>query len=125
MSKAIDKAVSRSEDQTTWDFACPGVQGSPCGDLGVAFTSTGWPTKATAAARGQQHFDEHKLGAAIAEARSKAKAAAGENEQPAEVDVAAIIKKTGLKPMSTLDDFRAEHNLGVTDDGAAVSLEDI
>ena len=91
MSKILDQAISRSADETTWDFACPGVKGSPCGDAGTPFTSTGWPTKATAQARGQEHFDEHK----------------------------------GKGAMSTLEDFRAKHNLVVTEDGAAVSLEDI
>ena len=122
MSKVLDKAVTRSEDQTTWDFACPGIQGSLCGADGQPFTSTGWPTKATALARGQEHFDDHKLGALILTARRAALAA---DVDPAEVDVDKIIKKSGLKPMSTLEAFRAEHNLGVTEDGAAVSLEDI
>ncbi len=55
---AVDKAVSKSGE--AWDFACPGIKGSKCGDLGVPFASTGWPTKATATARGAQHFAEHK-----------------------------------------------------------------
>ncbi len=59
MGKILDDAVSQSKDGA-WDFACPGVAGSPCGDKGVPFTSTGWPTKKTATARGQEHFDEHK-----------------------------------------------------------------
>lgn len=60
--KVLSKAITRNEDETTWDFACPGIKGSPCGDAasGAPFVSTGWPTKATAEARGQQHFDEHK-----------------------------------------------------------------
>jgi hypothetical protein len=60
MGKVLDQAVTQSGD--TWDFQCPGVQGSPCGDpaTGQPFVSTGWPTKKAALARGQQHFAEHK-----------------------------------------------------------------
>lgn len=92
MSKVLERAVTKADDGT-WDFVCPGVKGSPCGDrdAGAAFASTGWPTKATATARGAEHFADHK----------------------------------GEAPMSELAVFRAKHNLGVTDDGAAVSLEDI
>ena len=60
MSKVLEKSVTQGEDG--WDFACPGVQGHTCGattDSG-AFTSTGWPTKKAALARGAQHFAEHK-----------------------------------------------------------------
>ena len=89
MSKVLDKAVTGSSD-AGWDFSCPGVQGSPCGDE-VPFASTGWPSKKVALARGQEHFDEHK----------------------------------GDGVMSSLDDFRTKHKLGVTDDGVAVSLEDL
>ena len=55
---ALDKAVTADGD--TWSFACPGVKGSGCGDNGMPFTSSGWPTKKAATARGRQHFDEHK-----------------------------------------------------------------
>ena len=56
----LDDSVTKDADGT-WGFQCPGVQGSPCGTPGVApFSSTGWPTKKTAAARGAQHFAEHK-----------------------------------------------------------------
>jgi hypothetical protein len=57
MSK-LDDAVTEGEGG--WDFACPVTDGS-CGDpaAGTSFTSTGWPTKKTATARGQEHFDEH------------------------------------------------------------------
>lgn len=55
----IDKAVSKSD--TGWEFSCPGVQGSPCGEPGGApFASTGWPTKASATERGREHFAEHR-----------------------------------------------------------------
>lgn len=56
----LDKSVSKNE-AGYWDFACPGIQGSLCGDpvTGVPFTSKGWPTKENAKARGQEHFDEH------------------------------------------------------------------
>lgn len=55
----LSKSVTAG-DGDTWDFQCPGIQGSPCGDAGIPFASTGWPTKKAATARGQQHFDEHK-----------------------------------------------------------------
>lgn len=88
----LDKAVSKGDDG--WDFACPGVQGSPCGDpaTGVSFTSTGWPTKASATERGREHFAEHK----------------------------------GEGVTSSLEEFRAKHGLGVTDEGRAfVRLEEL
>lgn len=88
-SKLLEQSVSQGD--AGWDFNCPGVQGSPCGADGVPFASTSWPTKATAIARGAEHFAEHK----------------------------------GDGVMSTLEDFRAKHNLGVTDDGAAVTLEEL
>lgn len=59
MSKLLDQAVTQNSDDG-WDFHCPGIQGSACGDVGVPFSSTGWPTKKAALARGQQHFDDHK-----------------------------------------------------------------
>jgi hypothetical protein len=57
----LDKAAHRAPDGT-WTFQCPGIDGSPCGDLGTGqpFVSSGWPTKAIAQARGRQHLDEHK-----------------------------------------------------------------
>jgi len=64
MSKILDESVSSpyplSENKgSAWDFQCPVSQG--CGEPGGAgFSSKGWPTKAAALARGQQHFDEHK-----------------------------------------------------------------
>jgi hypothetical protein len=65
---ALDKAVTKDGD--FWDFACPGVIGDFCGEPAADapnFTSTGWPTKAAATARGQQHFDQHKSGAPMQE----------------------------------------------------------
>lgn len=50
-SKALAAAVSSSG--TEWDFACSG-QVPFC-----AFTSTGWPTRKVAEARGAEHFAEH------------------------------------------------------------------
>lgn len=88
MGKILDQSVARGDEG--WDFRCPGVSGSPCGGE-EPFASTGWPTKASALARGQEHFDDHR----------------------------------GVAPMSTLEDFRAKHGLGVTEDGKAVSLEDL
>ncbi|HET7399726.1 MAG TPA: hypothetical protein VFJ94_14510 [Intrasporangium sp.] len=63
MSKLIEQAVTQDEDGT-YGFRCPVNDGS-CGgvdDKGtvVPFTSTGWPTKRLAQARGQQHVDDHK-----------------------------------------------------------------
>jgi len=60
VSKILDSAVTNSGD--AWDFQCPGVEGSPCGDpaTGQPFVSTGWPTKKAATARGEQHLAEHR-----------------------------------------------------------------
>lgn len=61
MGKVLDKAVSVGPEG--YDFQCPGVKGSLCGDLAVGgkpFVSTGWPTKKAALARGEQHFAEHR-----------------------------------------------------------------
>lgn len=54
--KNLDRALSQS-DSATWDFRCPVAVGAdePCG-----FSSTGWPSKAVAAARGGQHYAEHR-----------------------------------------------------------------
>lgn len=59
--KILDDSVNPGEGDT-WDFQCPGITGSKCGDpaAGAFFASTGWPTKKVALARGRQHFDEHK-----------------------------------------------------------------
>lgn len=61
VTKILDEAVTQRRDGL-WDFACPGVQGSLCGDVasGTPFVSAGWPTKKAATARGAQHFAEHK-----------------------------------------------------------------
>lgn len=48
--------VVKGEDGT-WGFTCPRTDGS-CGP----FTSTGWPTKASAAARLAEHTAEHEDG---------------------------------------------------------------
>jgi hypothetical protein len=56
-SKLLRDAVTGS-DENGWDFACPVTDGS-CGDAGVGFTSTGWPTRKVAEARGQEHFYDH------------------------------------------------------------------
>lgn len=62
MSKILDQAVTEGPDGYT--FRCPGVRDSICGDLatGTPFTSSGWPTKKSATARGAEHFREHKTG---------------------------------------------------------------
>jgi hypothetical protein len=60
MEKTAD--YTTKADDGTWTFQCPGVEDSRCGDPGTGqpFFSSGWPDKKTAAARGAQHFDEHK-----------------------------------------------------------------
>jgi len=89
-SKILHDAVTGS-DEAGWDFVCP-VDEDPqqCGDqeTGEKFKSTGWPTRKTAEARGQIHFDEHT----------------GEG-----------------KPVS-LEDFRKEHGLVVSDDGKRATV---
>ena len=62
MSKILDKAVSSPDGGKTWDFQCPGIENSRCGnpETGQPFVSTGWPTKKVALARGAEHFDDHK-----------------------------------------------------------------
>lgn len=54
----LSDSLSQEEDGT-WTFQCPGVAGDRCGDE-VPFRSSGWPTKKSASARGQQHFGAHK-----------------------------------------------------------------
>jgi hypothetical protein len=58
MPNILDKSVIKT-DNATWDFQCPGVTGSSCGDESGPFRSTGWPMKKSALARGRQHLDEH------------------------------------------------------------------
>lgn len=66
MAKLLDSAVTRAADDS-WTFQCPGVQGSPCGDPGgQPFHSDGWPSRKVAAARGEQHFEEHRTGKPMA-----------------------------------------------------------
>jgi hypothetical protein len=52
----LDNAVA--ETDAGWDFVCPVTDGT-CGANGTPFTSTGWPSKKTALARGQEHLDDH------------------------------------------------------------------
>lgn len=58
-SKLLAKSVTEGEGGT-YDFTCPGVQGHPCGTEDKPYTSTGWPTRKAATARGALHFAEHK-----------------------------------------------------------------
>ena len=91
-SKILTDAVARGEGGG-YDFVCPVTDGT-CGDpaSGETFRSTGWPTKAAALARAEEHAAEHK----------------------------------GEGAMSTLDDFRAKHGVGVDGDGkAVVSAKDL
>jgi hypothetical protein len=55
----LDASVTKADDGT-WTFQCPGPADSPCGADGVPFSSSGWPTKKAATARGAEHFAEHK-----------------------------------------------------------------
>lgn len=57
----LSNSVTQTDDGT-WTFQCPGVQGSLCGDpaTGTYFSSSRWPTKKSATARGKQHFEDHK-----------------------------------------------------------------
>lgn len=56
----LDRSVTKADDDT-WTFQCPGVVGSLCGPSdGPTFSSSGWPTKKLAMARGAQHFEDHK-----------------------------------------------------------------
>lgn len=63
MSRLLDKAVTKGEDG--YGFVCPVTDGT-CGTLradpenGSPFVSTGWPTKAIARARLDEHVAEHK-----------------------------------------------------------------
>lgn len=56
-SRLLENAVS--EGDNGWDFHCP-VNDGTCGDENASFSSTGWPTKKAATARGQEHFNDHK-----------------------------------------------------------------
>lgn len=46
--------VTKNE-QGTWDYECPRPAGCGPGATGAGFTSTGWPRKTDAEARGQEH----------------------------------------------------------------------
>jgi hypothetical protein len=106
MSKVLDQAVTQESDGS-WTFQCPGVVGAPChGVSGQPFSSSGWPTKKVAAARGAQHFTEHKLGAEILEALA--------------------LEDARVRGEGSLDEFRAEHGLVAHDNGThAVRIEDL
>jgi hypothetical protein len=124
----LDKAAHRAPDGT-WTFQCPGIDGSPCGDLGTGqpFVSSGWPTKVIAQARGRQHLGEHKLEADV-NAYLADHAAALEYEGGkllnAEAKRAKAIEASDYAVMPSLDDFRAEHGLTAHANGIhAVQIE--
>lgn len=96
MSKLLDQSV-KARKGGTYDFICPVTDGT-CGDreAGTPFQSTGWPTKASATARGQEHFTEHKTGA--------------------DPDAETV-------PMSSLEDFRAKHGLTVDAKGVVTAKD--
>lgn len=61
MSKLLDQAVTQAKDGT-WGFVCP-VNDGTCGVFGdnsKSFTSTEWPSRKVAMARGAEHFADHK-----------------------------------------------------------------
>jgi hypothetical protein len=59
MSVNLNDYVAKDEEAGTWALRCPVTDGT-CGGDGQSFTSTGWPTKATAHARLVEHVAEHK-----------------------------------------------------------------
>lgn len=100
-SKRLRAAVTGS-DAKGWDFTCP-VNDNTCGPRDkpdVSFTSTGWPTRAIAEERGQEHFTEHITGS--------------------DPDVETVIA-------SSLEEFRAKHKLVPSSDGkrAVVTAKDL
>ena len=124
MAKVLDDAVTQEKDGT-WTFQCPGILNSLCGDHGVPFRSTLWPTKKTAAARGAEHFSDHKLGAEIIEARAALpEDATFEQHNKVRNDV---IKSSEHKVQSELADFLAEHGLAPHPDGSGrcIRIEDL
>lgn len=63
MTTLLDEIIAaavRETDDGHHDFACPGFVDDACGENGVPFTSTGWPSHETAVARGREHIDDHK-----------------------------------------------------------------
>lgn len=57
----LDDCVFKDEETGTWKFECVKPVDSPCGiPGGPGFVSSGWPTKKSALARGEQHFAEHR-----------------------------------------------------------------
>lgn len=63
---ALEDAVSKDEDGT-WRFTC-GAPAGLCGEASPdgwqAWTTRGWPTKASAVERGREHAEEHATGIA-------------------------------------------------------------
>lgn len=134
----LDDSVTETDDGR-WTFQCPGVKGDRCGDLVavekpkagepgfvlVPFSSSGWPTKKSATARGRQHFDDHKLGAEIQQAMTAAVAEAGD---PTEVDREAIrarvIEESKFAVTQEMSEFLKDQGLVVNDDGS-VSVKDL
>lgn len=92
-SKLLASSVTGNKTDG-YAFRCPVTDGT-CGDreTGTQFASTGWPTRETAEARGQEHFTEHTTG---------------------------IDPDAETVPTSSLEDFRAKHGLTVNPDGKAV-----
>jgi hypothetical protein len=133
MSKVLDQAVTQESDGS-WTFQCPGVVGAPChGVSGQPFSSSGWPTKKVAAARGAQHFTEHKLGAEILAALALEDARVrGEGQEDGLTDEqrekvrADVIERSEHSVSQSLEEFRAEHGLVAHDNGThAVRIEDL
>ena len=88
---ALEDAVTEGPDG--WAFRCPGFADNFCGN----WSSSQWPTKKLALARGREHLDEHaEYTAAMAE---------GRDPDPSMFT-------------TQLHVFREKHGLTVNDDGS-------
>jgi hypothetical protein len=121
MPKILDDSVAQADDGS-WTFQCPGIVGLPCHTTeGVPFSSRYWPSKKVAAARGDEHFKEHQLGAHLL----KLIAEAGEDHDRAAL-LQQAMDETGLSLVSPVEEFREKHGLVVHPNGThAVRIEDL
>lgn len=90
--KILADSVTGSE-KDGFDFVCP-VNDGTCGVPGsdVSFTSTGWPTRKTAEARGAEHFKEHK-GEGLMRSLDDFRAAHGLAQDPGDPKRAVVTAK--------------------------------
>lgn len=89
-AKIKANSVGQGEDGT-WGMTCPLTDGS-CGDRATMtpFTSTGWPTKAIATDRLEQHLDEHRgkgIAMSLEDFRAKHNLEPGEDAKTARVRI--------------------------------------